>query len=75
MFSVPKAFSYHVPYCEINATQLKTCLEFALVTFQWSPSYFKVMKNSSGNLSFDICTSIVSRWSNLDEPAGALFLC
>lgn len=74
MFSVPKAFSYPFSYYEINATQLKTCLEFVLVIFHWSPSYFKVMKNSFGNLSFDICTSIVSRWPNLHEPAGALFL-
>lgn len=26
------------------------------------------MKNSLGNLSFDICTSTVSRWPNLEEP-------
>lgn len=46
MFSIPKAFSYHVPHGEINAKKLKTCLEFVLVTFHWSPSCFKAMKNT-----------------------------
>lgn len=61
--------------CELNAAQLKTCLEYVLVTFHWYRSDFKVRENCFGNLPFDICTSITSRWLNLKEPPGILFLC